>query len=266
MKDIWTKAARLLLLSPLALTACDKNDDGVLSGPLPVASFTASQPKVVGLTSQVTFTSTSTDGFLYQWNFGDGSIGSGQTVTHTYKTGGAIKVQLLVAGRGGTSAPAVQEVTLPSIIGVVKQLLTGGSSKTWVLDRAAKATIVVGTEDNPSQYYAGGEPNTLPLCQADDEYTFSNSNVFTYDAKEQTFVAGGVGCADPRSGTSDFTFGPATGNGYAMIEFKKPGTFIGVTDAPDLTYRIIDITETTMLLRAGKPGGTVFDLKLTVKK
>ena len=33
----------------------------------------------------VTFTSTSTDGFLYQWDFGDGSpLASGQTVTHTY--------------------------------------------------------------------------------------------------------------------------------------------------------------------------------------
>lgn len=275
MKHIWNKVAYVLLASSIALTACDKDDQGELSGPMPVASFTTSAPRVVGLTTEVTFTSTSTDAFLYQWDFGDGTIGSGQTVTHVYKTGGTIKTQLTVAGKGGTNISEQKDVVLPPIIDAVKQLLTGGSSKTWKLDRAAQATIVVGTEGNPSQYYAGADPNTLPLCQADDEFTFSNANVYTYDAKAETFVAAAAAtattpaipaaCSAPRSGTSDFTFGPATGNGYAMIEFKKAGTFIGVTDAPDLTYRIIDITENSMVIRAGRPSGTVFQMKLVTK-
>lgn len=274
MKTIQTKAAWALLAAPLLLAACKKNDRGELSGPGPMASYTVSAPKTVGLTSQVTFTSTSTDAFLYQWDFGDGTIGSGQTITHTYQTGGTLKTQLTAAGRGG-SATATQNVELPPVIDAVKRLLTGGSSKTWKLQSDTVKTITVGTEGNSSQYYAGGEANALPGCQADDEYTFSNSNTFTYNAKAETFVATAPAtttteavpahCDAPRSGTSDFTFGPASGAGYAMLEFKKPGTFIAVTDAPDLTYRVLSITATRMVLRAGKPNGTVFDIKLIAK-
>lgn len=271
MNNTWNKAALVLVASPLLFTACKKNDKGELSGPQPVASFTVSAPKTVGLSSEVTFTSTSTDGFVYQWEFGDGTTGTGQTIKHTYQAGGTVKVNLIVSGRGGTGT-ATQNVVLPSVTDVVKRYLTGGSSKTWKLQSDTVATIVVGTEGNSSQYYAGGAANTLPGCQADDEYTFSNSNVFTYDAKVETYVAATTTtpvvpahCDAPRSGTSEFTFGPATGAGYAMIEFKKPGTFIAVTDAPDLTYRILKITDKRMVLRAGKSSGTVFDIKLIAK-
>ena len=46
-----------------------------------------------------------------------------------------------------------------------KLLLTGGSSRTWMLDNTAEATIMVGTEANPTAYYAGGaagQPARLP--------------------------------------------------------------------------------------------------------
>jgi len=271
MKNTWNKAAWVVVASPLLFVACSKNDKGELNGPAPVASYTVSAPKSVGLTSQVTFTSTSTDGFLYAWDFGDGTTGSGATVTHTYKTGGTVKTILTISGRGGTGT-ATKDVVLPPIIDIVKQLLTNGSSKTWKLQSDTVNTITVGTESNSSQYYAGGPANSLPGCQADDEYTFSNSNVFTYDAKAETYVAATTTapvvpahCDAPRSGTSDFTFGPATGAGYAVIEFKKPGTFIAITDAPDLTYRILSITSKRMVLRAGKSSGTVFDIKLAAK-
>jgi hypothetical protein len=274
MKTILTKAAWALLAGPLLFAACKKNDRGELNGPIPQASYTVSAPKTVGLTSQVTFTSTSTDGFLYQWDFGDGTIGSGQTITHTYQAGGTVKTQLTVAGRGGSST-STQNVVLPPVIDAVKQLLTGGGSKTWKLQSDTAKTITVGTESNSSQYYAGGAANALPGCQADDEYTFTSANVFTYDAKAETFVAEAPAtattpvvaahCDVPRSGTSEYTFGAASGTGYAMLEFKKPGTFIAVTDAPDLTYRVLSITATRMVLRAGRPSGTVFDIKLIAK-
>ncbi|MBC6989228.1 PKD domain-containing protein [Hymenobacter sp. BT491] len=264
MKNIWNKAACLLLASPLLFTACEKNDSGTLEGAVPQTDFTTTI-KPVGLTTEVTFTSTNADAFLYQWSFGDGSVGTGKTVTHIYKKSGTVKAQLITAYRGGTSLSAVKDVVLPQNIDFVKQLLTGSGSKTWMLNNAVDAPIVVGTEGNPSEYFNGVKAGGLPPCQADDEYTFTSAGVFTYNAKAETFVAGGVGCSTQRSGTSEFTFGPATGEGFAMFEFKKAGTFIGVTDAPDLTYRIIDISDKSMLLRAGKPGGTVFQMKLVPK-
>jgi len=420
MKHTWNKAAWALLASPLLLAACKKSDTGTLEGPVPVASFTSvvnsSQYPVT-----VTFTDNSQEpGFVNQWEFGDGTIGTGKTVTHTYNQAGTYKVRLTAAGRGGTGATPQTDVVVPSLCGQsafsalvncqnnaasarvftysnaagaikrldasnnvisssaansltscqaddqftfsgtsatytyeanggtyagttcgdaksgggsyvykpgtggslgqiilqkegtfigeavdvtnrtydiveasstvlrlrgtladgsktevtlvpydavarVKQLLTKGSQKTWKLDNSQGAAIVVGTEANPTEYFAGGTAGSLPACQADDEFTFSAADVYTYDAKAETLVAGGAGCQAPRSTTSPFTLGPADGTGLAQFVLGKAGTFIGITDAPDLTYRILSITDTKMLLRAGSARGTVFTMKLVAQ-
>ncbi len=276
MKNIRSKAAWAVLAGPLLFTACKKNDRGELSGPLPQASYTVSAPKTVGLTSQVTFTSTSTDAFVYQWDFGDGTIGSGQTVTHTYQAGGTVKTRLTVSGRGG-SGSAAKDVVLPPIIDAVKQLLTGGSSKTWILQNDTTATITVGPSDSDVVgYYAGGAANSLPDCQADDEYTFSSGNVLTYNSKGKTFVAGAANCNDAKNTAMDYvtsySFGAATGSGFAQLDLSATPTsgtarpFVAVTDAPDLTYRITRITANRMTIRAGKSTASpVFELKFKAK-
>ena len=154
-----------------------------------------------------------------------------------------------------------------SMLDRTKQLLTGGSSRTWVLDNDAQAVITVGTEAQPTAYYPGGAPSTLPACQADDEYTFSATNSLSYNALAETFVAGNPGtCQAPRTYVSPFTFGPASGTGIAQIELSRAGSFIGVTDAPDLVYRILSIDNQHMVLRAGRStAAVVFTIKLKVK-
>jgi len=148
-----------------------------------------------------------------------------------------------------------------------KQLLTGGSTRTWVLDNTVAATITVGTEASPASYFPGGALGSLPDCQADDEFTFTAGNNFTYDAKAQTFVAGVFACQAPRSDAAPYTFGPATGTGLAQFVLTKPGLFIGVTDAPtSRTYRILSIDDKNMVLRAGLPNDDpLFTIKLRVK-
>ncbi|UOG73524.1 PKD domain-containing protein [Hymenobacter tibetensis] len=265
------KAALVLLAGSLLLTACDKEDEGSLDGPKPTASFTATAPKVVGLTSEVTFTSTSTDAFLYQWDFGDGTIGSGQTVTHAYTRGGTFKAKLTAVGRGGATPSETQDVTIASTLNLVNQLLTGGSSRTWKLDNATAAPIVVGTEAAPTTYFPGVAAGDLPACQSDDEYTFSTSNTFTYDAKAETFYADRMNysCQAPLSGTSPFVFGAATGTGLAQFTLSRAGAFIAATDASltERVYRILSIDNQKMTLRAGsgQNGGTVFTIKMVVK-
>ena len=156
-----------------------------------------------------------------------------------------------------------------SAVDKVKQLLTGGSSRTWKLDNSVAATIVVGPSDaDPTGYYAGGAAGSLPACQADDEFTFTSGNVFQYNAKAETFVAGGGGCQAPRTNNTNFTFGAATGAGKAQFELAPamPMPVIGVTDAPDRTYRILEIDNQHMLLRAGSStASVVFTMKFVVK-
>ena len=151
----------------------------------------------------------------------------------------------------------------------IKAILTGGSSRSWKLDPAAGANaITVGTEGNPSEYYGGGplEPN----CQTDDVYTFSTSDNVNYNANGATFNGGNIApnynCGADRSYTAAYVFGPVTGGvaGLASIQLPlaPPANFIGTTDVPtENLYRIIEITPTTMLLRAGNGSGNVFQFK-----
>ncbi|MBC6612661.1 PKD domain-containing protein [Hymenobacter sp. BT507] len=415
MKITRNKAVWALLASPLLFTGCDKNDEGQLEGALPSPSFT-STVNSTQFPVKVTFNNTSENGFINEWEYGDGTTGTGSPATHTYNTPGTYKVRLLVSGKGGFAQTSQTDVVVPSACGNtgfsvlvacngsapsarvwtfsneagaikrldannnvtsssaanalascqaddqfsfsgssftytyttnnkcgseanastsfvykpgsnglgqltlssskayigeqvalrdstytiveasntilrlrgtltngtktevtlvpfdavtrVKQLLTGGTQKTWMLDNSVEKTITVGTEGNPTQYYGGGSVGALPACQADDEFTFSATDMFTYNAKDETFVAGSPGsCQAARSGTSAYTFGPADGAGLAQLVFAKAGTFIGITDAPDLTYRILSITDKNMVIRAGtgKNNGTVFDIKLIAK-
>ncbi|AMR29271.1 hypothetical protein A0257_20670 [Hymenobacter psoromatis] len=171
----------------------------------------------------------------------------------------------------GTNPDGTKTVTtyIPqlSAIDKARQLLTGGSSRTWMLDNTVAQTIVVGNEAAPTSYYPGGALGSLPPCQADDEYTFTSTNTFTYDAKAETFVAGGGGCQAPRSDNTTFTFGPASGTGIAQFVLGKAGTFIGVTDAPaSRIYRILSIDNQHMVLRAGGPSDDpLFTIKMRVK-
>jgi PKD repeat protein len=148
-----------------------------------------------------------------------------------------------------------------------KLYLTGGSSRTWILDNTVAQTIAVGNEANPSGYFAGGALGSLPACQADDEYTFTTAGTFTYDAKAETFVAGVYACQAPRSDNTTFTFGPASGTGIAQFVLGKAGTFIGVTDAPtSRVYRILSIDNQHMVVRAGSPtDDPLFTIKMRVK-
>lgn len=268
MKNLVRATVLALLTAPLVLSSCKKaGDDYALDGAVPASDFTYTL-NTVGLTTTATFKATNTDGFLYQWNFGDGSTASGPTATHVYSSSGTVQAQLITIYRGGNSFSQKKDVTLPSTSALVKALLTGTTSKIWKLDNSVAAPIIVGPDDaNPGSYYAGGAAGSLPACQADDEYTFSATNAFTYDAKGQTFVAGGA-CNAPRNTTTTFTFGNATGAGLAQITLANatPKPFIGVTDAPDFIYRILDIDAMHMTLRAGSPtGGLVFTMKMIAK-
>ena len=148
-----------------------------------------------------------------------------------------------------------------------KLFLTGGSSRTWILDNTVAQTIAVGNEANPSGYFAGGALGSLLACQADDEYTFTAAGTFTYDAKTETFVAGVYACQAPRSDNTTYTFGPASGTGIAQFVLAKTGTFIGVTDAPtSRIYRILSIDNQHMVLRAGSStDDPLFTIKMRVK-
>jgi PKD repeat protein len=83
----------------------------------PAASFTST---CIGLTCTLNASGSSDlDGTIvnYAWNFGDGRIGSGAALTHTYAVGGSYAVTLLVTDNGGATGTRTMTVTVipPSI-------------------------------------------------------------------------------------------------------------------------------------------------------
>ncbi len=103
----------LTVTNDRGVSASSTQQLGVGAGALPNPQFTVS-PAQPAANEPVFFNaSTSTPGqghttiTSYRWTFGDGSIGSGQTVSHVYTASGTYNVQLTVtdeAGQSNTSA------------------------------------------------------------------------------------------------------------------------------------------------------------------
>jgi len=63
----------------------------------------------------ITFVATATpaDGVTWTWNFGDGSIQTGQaTIQHAYTAAGSYDVQVKASNSGGSSAPAISRIII----------------------------------------------------------------------------------------------------------------------------------------------------------
>jgi PKD repeat protein len=173
-----------------------------------------------------------------------------------------------IAGTGGQRLEIKLKKVVVLTLAGIKDILTGGSSRGWKLDPTPGANaIIVGTEANPAQYFGGG---ALDGCQTDDVYTFSSTDKINYNANGSTFNGGNIApnfnCGADRSYNNiTYTFGPTTGGvaGIATIQLPNtpPAIFIGTTDVPENTYRIIEISANKMVLRGGNGSGTVFQFK-----
>jgi hypothetical protein len=255
----------------ITVQSCTK-EKGTLGTPA-TASFTVTP--VAGKVNTYALSSTSTGAFSYQWESGDGSAakGGGPQDTVYFVKKGAYTAKLYAYGRGGFTVAsqvinvAADDPTSPLNNPIYQKLV----AHPWKFDpNDAAAAIIVGTEGNPGEYYPGGP---IADCQKDDIYTFEitslTSGTVKYDAKGSTFNGGNLApnysCNADRSYTAPITISTtADGAGIATITIpgaNPPARFIGVTDIPSNNFRIISITETSMVLRAGTKDGTVFQFK-----
>lgn len=184
---------------------------------------------------------------------------------------GVMVLRSTIENSGGT----ILEVKLKKLVALtindIKNILTGnGTNRLWKLDPASGANpIIVGTEDNPAQYFGGG---AIDGCQMDDSYRFTLDNKLTYNANGSTFNGGNVApnynCGADRSYSNiTYTYGAVPGGLAGLAQITIPGappaSFIGVTDVPsENVYRIIEISNTRMVLRAGNGSSTVFQFKM----
>ena len=170
--------------------------------------------------------------------------------------------------RGVLPDGALVEVKMKKVVNLtLDDVLTLMSAHSWRLDSADAAPIVVGTEAAPTSYYSGGP---LADCQKDDFYTFTSDKKISYNAMGSTFIAPPYTCGDDLSYNNiDFTYTAVSGV-TGIAQFRLPLTtniFFGTTDSPNgvNVYRILEISDTKMLVRAGDGTNTIWTMKFVAK-
>jgi PKD repeat protein len=146
-----------LMALVLLLATCDRSPTGPPGpdpGERPVASAGGSYAGEEGSPIQFDGSGSSGSGVLtYAWTFGDGSIGTGVTPTHTYADNGSYLVVLTVTDAAGVvSGPATAVVTVSNVAPAVSLELDVGSVRVGEDVSATGSFADPGVLDAPWQW------------------------------------------------------------------------------------------------------------------
>ena len=216
------------------------------------------------------------------------------TTTKKYTTLGTntYKVTAVAYGRGGTSTTITKDITVQSNFtpdAAVVANLTGGSSKTWIVDKSVGGHFGVGPWSGsivpewwaasvnekvtaaPCFYTAGfkftavsATSYTLQVTTPDGAFTKTGGNATLAGIPG----SGDEGCYAYAGGTSNFSFipagsaVPAANSTRTSILLAGTNTFIGYGSLQK-EYEILSISATAMYLRVqGTETGNAWYLKL----
>ncbi len=104
MKNLWL----LLFGCLLMISSCKKDEDEESA---PGITFTSTSGYTTSLPKTVTFTASTSSADAVNWDFGDGSTGTGFTVQHTYTAYGNYKVKATVV-KGSQSASLIRDLPI----------------------------------------------------------------------------------------------------------------------------------------------------------
>jgi hypothetical protein len=243
----------------------------------------------------VTINAASTGALTYNIDFGDGVskvVPSGVT-TYKYSNPGTATYTITVnaIGTGGSISTVSKQVTVFVAFTIPANIvtsLTNNASRVWITDKAALGHFGVDDPNrftlDPGVWWYGASPNSREACAYDDEITFSkdaNGNIFmSVNNKGTSFsigaatafygFSGGDGCyAINTGGNKQLVFMDATSASTpatsTRIQFKVPGNGIINFGTGGVTYEIMSITSTQVLLRNIGADGNAWYQKLIVK-
>lgn len=205
------------------------------------------------------------------------------------------RITAVVYGKGGTSSTATKDVTVRSDFKpdpTIVSSLTGGTSKTWVVDKSVAGHFGVGPwsdSSNKPEWWAAGVNEkvatancfytstfTFTKVAADGTYTLQVAcpdGAFTKTGSLTSLPgipgSGAEGCYSYAGGTGAFSFIPSstgipasTPSTKTAILLAGNSTFIGY-GAVQKEYEILVITSTYMYLRVqGTETGNAWYIKL----
>jgi hypothetical protein len=217
------------------------------------------------------------------------------SITKKFSTLGTntFRITAIAYGKGGTSTSVTKDITVrfdytpdPAIV----TNLTGGTSKSWVVDKSVPGHLGVGPWSGSSipEWWAAGVNEKVACCNcfytATFKFTKATGNAYTLQvtSPDGAFtktgaLAGGLpgipgsgdeGCYSYGGGTSNFAFLPATSGIAAsastqtVISLAGNNTYIGY-GAVQKDYEILSLTATAMYLRVrGTETGNAWYIKL----
>ena len=219
---------------------------------LPIADFsfvTACEGNPVQFTSTSTTNPSGYQITSYEWNFGDGETGRGQTVSHTYAQAGDYEVTLTAAtGANTCSDQKTQTVTVyaipvATISATPNTVIFGGSATItvnveppgnytyhWepanmVVDPDSQTTQTVGLTE--TQVYTVTVTNTLGGCSSTAQGTVSmeGSNLTASASADLTEICEGSSTtlhALPAGGTGNYTYSWTPANTLSNPSVQNP--------------------------------------------
>lgn len=277
----------VFLMATALLWGCQEDDYDL--GKIVAPSNLNVTTEIVGVTTDmpngdgsgtVNFTANAENVMTYKFVFSDGFevVSSSGKASHDFSGNGVndYSVTVVASGTGGISSSKTKTVTVFSNFNdpETKQLLTGGSSKTWYVAASQPGHLGVGPSsgngfDNPGYYSAGPFEKSGNPCFYNDAFTFSLQNdeiKFEDNNEGQSFfnaayVAdfGGGGpddqCLDfDTSGLKNVSLSPSTSG---IPESETTGTVLNISGDGFLSYyigassyEILSIDENSMYVRA----------------
>jgi hypothetical protein len=218
-----------------------------------------------------------------------------ESITHRFTTLGTntYRISAIAYGKGGTASTITKDITVRfdyTPAAAIVTNLTGGTSKTWVVDKSVSGHMGVGPWSGSStpEWWAAGVNEKVACCNcfytATFKFTKATGNAYTLQVTtpdgaftKTGALAGGLpgipgsgdeGCYSYGGGTSSFIFLPATSGIAAsastqtVISLAGNNTYIGY-GAVQKDYEILSLTATAMYLRVrGTETGNAWYLKL----
>jgi PKD repeat protein len=220
------------------------------------------------------------------WDFGNGTSAKGAVVSCPYPYAGTYTVKLTVYASGGSKSTSQQITIDQDNLGLLNNpiytMLTGGINgpgyKTWVIDSVSAGHFGVGPDPisalgNIPEWWSAGANEKTGCGLYDDQYVFhlngfkfdmiNNGNVYIHNSLSASFPGSYQNLGDftaPYTNQIDESWNLVEGADTTITTSNN--SFIGFYTGVK-TYKIIDITDTTLFLQyKHHAGGLHWYLKL----